>query len=97
MTIKHPSKICVPLATGLAWGNVGLVQRKMDGIFATRGANGDLLAGECMLGGCFYTFDCVQFGGEDVRNYPLRDRLKMRDHLAAAWDISIVPETAGNS
>ena len=93
MKIQHPSKILIPLAAGLNWGVGNLCQQKMDGKFAVREDAGGILAGELMPDGKFITFDCVQFKGEDVRLYPLRDRLKMRDSLAAAWGIPIVPET----
>ncbi len=95
MNVSHPTKICIPLAAGLDWGGGNLVQQKIDGMFATRDADGGILAGES-IGGEFITFDCIQFNGEDVRNYPLRDRIKMRDSLAQAWGIPIVPETTGN-
>ena len=91
MTIEHPRKIVVPLAVGLAWGNDGAVyEQKLDGEFCIRDARGGVLAGEKMPDGEFIAWDCVELAGQDVRNEPLIERLRMRWELCRANGIAEV-------
>jgi len=82
-TIQKPSFSTVPIAGGLRWrGGAGWrYEEKLDGRWHVRQVGADLLAGELMRGGAFYAFDVLTHGGEDVRPYPLRERLAILDTL----------------
>lgn len=88
MEIKHPKKIIVPLATGVAWGDDGAVyQEKLDGEFTTLPIGGGILVGETVAGK-FTAFDCVQAFGCDCRLEPLYNRM---GHMRAICRMGNVP------
>ena len=81
--MKKPSFTTIPIADGLRWrGGAGWrVEEKLDGRWHIRQVGADLLAGELMRGGDFYAFDVLRHGGEDVRPFPLRERLAILGRL----------------
>jgi len=90
LEIFKPRKTVVPLAAGRVWRVEPGVrfEEKMDGRFALatfspRGAGAveSIVAGEQMLDGVFFAFDVVQYDGQDVRAWPLRERLPVLDAI----------------
>jgi hypothetical protein len=55
-----------------------------------REVRGGVLAGEKMPGGEFIAWDCVSMAGQDVRNEPLIERVRMRWELCRANGIEEV-------
>ena len=92
--IQHPRKECVPLTVGLAWGNEEncIFAEKLDGKFAVRAVAGGILAGEDVRG-IFTAFDCLEYGGEDVRGETFWNRAAMRNDLCLSAKIPWVRET----
>ena len=85
---QHPTKILVPLADGLAWGNDGAIySEKCDGRFESLLWRGDLLAGERMSDGKFIAWDVLAIQGEDIRLQPCSTRMAalivMKSELAS--------------
>lgn len=74
----------VPFQDGRAWRGGGefLYEEKIDGKFATFQdvKNSALIAGE-ETKAAFFAFDCLEYGGEDIRRWPLRERLRVLDSI----------------
>ena len=104
MNISHPSKIVVPVETGMAWGNDGaLYAEKLDGCFHVLTIHGvGILAGEMMRGGKFIAWDCVAQadpGGSgemcDLRQFGAAVRFAVCRSICAAQGVPLV-ETSPN-
>jgi hypothetical protein len=104
MNITHPSKIVVPVETGMAWGNDGaLYSEKLDGCFHVLTIHGvGILAGEMMRGGKFIAWDCVAVadaeGGDemlDIREFGAAHRFAALREICEAQGVPLV-ETSPN-
>jgi hypothetical protein len=87
-SVAKPKKVVVPLSVGLGWAADPdyIYQEKVDGEFrvavAIYGHFPLVIAGEYVRAtGRFHIFDCLERGGENLRNVPLRDRLEILDGL----------------
>ena len=91
MNVQHPTKVCVPLAIGLAWGNDGaLYAEKLDGRFTVRNVPRGVLVGETVHG-VFTAFDCVELDGQDLRRRGYGERYAAARELCDVFAFFIVP------
>lgn len=83
--VLKPAFESVPLAVGLAWrgGGAWRFEEKMDGEYSVRKIDSARLVGEQMRSGGFYTFDIIEFSGQDLRGLPLGERLMVLDEVIA--------------
>jgi hypothetical protein len=100
MNLSKPTKVVVPLAVGLAWGNDDYIyEEKLDGRFHTQDWRGNLLAGELMPTGEFFAWDILSTAGGDCRQDTAISRLNAlirRRGEMAADGIGLVPFSVGN-
>jgi hypothetical protein len=99
-SVDKPNKIVVPLAVGLGWTADPdyIYQEKMDGCFAVKRiehpAFGNCtLVGEQMKTGYFYAFDCLQFEGQEIRDWKLIDRIRSLERIFNAPFRNLPPKT----
>lgn len=77
----RPRFECAPLSAGLKWvgGHGFRFEEKLDGCWHVIEAEGNTIVGEQMRDGRFFAFDIVRLAGVDVRQWSLRERLKVLD------------------
>ena len=85
--IERPGFIPVPLAEALRWRGDGThrFEEKMDGRTCVREVAGRgytaKLWGELMPDSRFYTIDCLEVNGADLRGRPRRESLRVLDSI----------------
>ena len=94
----HPTKIIVPIETGMTWKTDGaLYQEKLDGRFDIMAVSGGILAGERMPNGRFIAWDCLIYAyatEPDVRCLSASLRWDLCQDVAKIAGLPVVESSA---